>query len=134
MKHVNNDIPEILKSSKKIAVVGISENSFRASNNISIYLKNNGFTIIPVNPNYDQVLGLTCFNSLSEINTEVDIVNIFLRSDNVLPVVQEAININAKVVWMQLGVINEEAAQLALAAGLKVIQDKCIKTEHARLL
>jgi predicted CoA-binding protein len=115
-------------------VVGISENSYRASNGVSIYMKNNGYTIIPVNPNYEQVLGLPCYNSLSEIEDEIDIVNIYRRSDKVLPAVEEAIKIKAKAVWMQMGVINEQAAQMALDAGLMVVMDRCIKIEHARFL
>ena len=134
MKRLNKEIPEILKNYRTIAVVGISENSYRASNGVSMYMMKKGYGIIPVNPNYDQVLGLKCFNSLSEINGDVDIVNIFRRSDKVLPVVEEAIKINARAIWMQLGVINDQAAQLALDAGLKVVMDLCIKIEHARFL
>lgn len=134
MNSVNSEIPEILKSYKKIAVVGISEKIYRASNGVSRIMMKNGYTIIPVNPNYERVLGLQCFNSLSEVKGGVEIVNIFRRSDKVLPVVEEAVKIKAKVVWMQLGVINEQAAQLALDAGLKVVMDRCIQIEYARFL
>ncbi len=134
MKRINKEISEILKNYKKIAVVGISNNSYRASNGVSLYMINNGYSIIPVNPNYEEVLGLHCYNSLSEVNGEIEVVNIFRRSDKVLSVVEEAIKINAKAVWMQLGVINDQAAQLALDAGLKVVMDRCIKIDHARFL
>jgi len=134
MNRINKEIPEILKKYKKIAVVGISEKNYRASNGVSQYMMNNGYTIIPVNPNYDRVLGIQCFNSLSEIEDQVEIVNIFRRSSEVLPVVEEAIKIKAKAVWMQLGVINEQAAKLALDAGLKVVMDRCIKIEYAMFL
>ncbi|KAA3614925.1 MAG: CoA-binding protein [Calditrichaeota bacterium] len=133
-KNSEKEIRSILQNYKHIAVVGISQNAYRASNGVSLYMINSGYNIIPVNPNYDQVFDLKCYNLLSEIEGDVEIVNIFRRSEMVLPIVEEAIKIKAKAVWMQLGVINEEAASLALDAGLKVVMNSCIKIEHARYL
>ncbi|NOX89711.1 MAG: CoA-binding protein [Calditrichaeota bacterium] len=130
-RRVNQNIPEILKRYRRVAVVGISNKSYRPSYDIARYLLNRGFTIYPVNPNYEEVMGLRCYDNLKEIEGTVEIVDIFRRSDRVLPVVEEAIEIGAKVIWMQMGVINEEAAERALSAGLEVVMDMCIKVELA---
>ncbi len=130
-RRVNQNIPEILKRYRRVAVVGISNKPYRPSYDIARYLLNLGFTIYPVNPNYEEVMGLRCYNSLKEIEGPVEIVDIFRRSDRVLPVVEEAIEIGAKVIWMQSGVINEEAAERALCAGLDVVMNMCIKIELA---
>ena len=128
---INNKIPEILKSFRQVAVVGISDKPHRPSHYVSEYLLHAGFTIFPVNPRYEEVLGLKCYPTLSDIPHPVEIVDIFRRPDTVMPVVEEAIKIGAKVVWMQQGVINHEAAQKALDAGLLVVMDRCLKIEHS---
>ncbi len=127
---VNRNIPEILKRYRHIAVVGLSNKTHRPSYQVSDYMKANGYTIYPVNPNCDEVLGIKCVGSLKEIEQKIEIVDIFRRSEEVLPIVEEAIAINARVIWMQLGVINEDAAQMALDAGLDVVMDRCIKIEY----
>ena len=114
-----------------MAVVGISDKPHRPSYYVTEYLLYAGFTIYPVNPRYEKVLDLKCYPTLSAIPQSVEIVDIFRRPDTVMPVVEEAIKIGAKVVWMQQGVINYEAAQKALDAGLMVVMDRCLKVEHA---
>ena len=131
MKQINENIPQILKESKTIAVVGISNKTHRPSYDVANYLLRAGYTIIPVNPMIDEVFGLKCYPSLSDIDSDIDIVDIFRKSSDVEPIVDEAIKNNAKTVWMQLGVINEKAAQKALEAGLNVVMNHCLKVEHA---
>jgi len=124
----------ILQSAKNIAVVGLSANPSRPSYFAAIYLLQYGYNIIPVNPRYDEVLGQECYPSLLDIPEEVDVVDIFRKPEDVVPIVEEAIKIGAKVVWMQLGIVNEEAAEMARKAGLEVVMDRCMKIEHARVL
>jgi predicted CoA-binding protein len=131
------DIPSlrrILAESRTIAVVGLSQNWHRPSNFAAKYLKHHGYRIIPVNPAYDEVLGEKCYASLADIPEPVDVVDCFRRSEDIPPLAEQAIAIGAKVLWMQLGVINLEAAERARAAGLDVVMDRCIKIEHARLM
>lgn len=123
----------ILKEDKTIAVVGLSNKWHRPSYFAAKYLKEHGYRIIPVNPGNDEILGEKCYASLLDIPEPVDVVDIFRRPKDVPPIVDEAIKIGAKVVWMQLGVINEEAAEKARNAGLEVVMDRCMKIEHARL-
>ena len=123
----------ILKENKTIAVVGLSSKWHRPSYFAAKYLKEHGYRIIPVNPGNDEILGEKCYASLLDIPEPVDVVDIFRRPKDVPPIVDEAIKIGAKVVWMQLGVINEEAAEKARNAGLEVVMDRCMKIEHARL-
>ena len=127
-------IDEILKDSHVVAVVGLSSNEERPSYGVSAYLKKHGYKIIPVNPNEDTILGERCYSSLLSINEQVDIVDIFRRSEDVLGIVDEAIEIGARVVWMQEGVVNEEAAVKARDAGLEAIMDMCMMKEHRRML
>ena len=127
-------IEQILKESKTIAVVGLSANPGRDSHQVASYLKRNGYIIYPVNPNYEQVLGSRCYTNLSDIPDAIDIVDIFRRPEHIPPIAGEAVKIGAKVIWMQLGIRNEEAAETARRAGLQVIMDRCIKIEHQRLL
>ena len=127
------DIKEILENSKTIAVVGLSDNPERDSYSVAEYLLNHGYTIIPVNPKIKQWKGIRAYASLMEIPGEIDIVDIFRRSEFVPEIVDEAIEKNAKTVWMQLGVINEDAAEKAKKAGLNVVMDKCMRIEHSRL-
>jgi uncharacterized protein len=124
---------EILKTCKVIAIVGLSSNSDKASNRVGIYLKENGYKVIPVNPFEKNILGEICYSDLNSIPEKVDVVDIFRRSEEVDSIVDEAITIGAKAVWMQEGVINPNAARKASQAGLKVIMDKCIKKEHLKL-
>lgn len=130
---VNQNIPEILRRYRRVAVVGLSDNPYRASYGVASYLLKLGFTIFPVNPNYTQVLGLTCYPDLPAIGQTIEIVDIFRRAEDVPPIVEQAIQIGAKVIWMQSGIINEAAAQKALDAGLDVVMDVCIKMEAAKL-
>ena len=126
-------IRNILKNTTTIAVVGLSPKPNRPSNQVAQYLKDAGYTIIPVNPGQDTLLGLPCYPSLQAIPGPVDMVDIFRRSEFVLPVVEEAIAIKAKIVWMQSGIINEAAARLAEEAGLTVIMDRCTMVDHMNL-
>jgi predicted CoA-binding protein len=137
MKFINDqaaEIRNILQNTTTIAVVGLSPKPSRPSNQVAQYLKNTGYTIIPVNPGQDNLLGLPCYPNLQAIPGPVDMVDIFRRSEFVLPVVEEAITIKAKVIWMQSGIINEEAAELAKEAGLTVIMDRCTMVDHMDLL
>ncbi len=129
------EIKEILSTYKTVAVVGISPKEDRPSYRVASYLKSKGYRIIPVRPEGDMIIGEKVYHSLQEIpkEIEVDIVDIFRKSEDVPPIVEEAIQRRAKVVWMQEGIVNVEAAAKAERAGLKVIMDRCIKKEHQRL-
>ncbi len=132
----NTDIAtlrRILVQYKRVAIVGLSDNWSRPSNFVGKYLLEHGFEIFPVNPKYDEILGRKCYPDLKSIPEPVDIVDLFQRADRVMPFVEDAIAIGAKCVWMQLEIVNEEAAALARAAGLEVVMDRCIKIEYARL-
>jgi predicted CoA-binding protein len=126
------EIKEILKSSKVVAIVGLSDDRMRPSNRIGKYLKARGYKVIPVNPRYDTILGLKSYSSLLEIPEEVDIVDIFRKPEAVGEIVDEAIKKGVKVVWMQEGVINEEAARKAKDAGIKVVMDRCMYKEYKK--
>lgn len=123
----------ILKENKTIAIVGLSAQWYRPSNFAAKYMIDHGYTIIPVNPQYDEVLGQKCYKSLRDIAGPVDMVDCFRKSEDIPPLVDDAIAIRARVLWMQLGVVNEAAAEKARAAGLEVVMDRCIKIEHGRL-
>jgi predicted CoA-binding protein len=127
---MEDEIKEILTSYKTIAIVGISNKPDRDSYIVAEYLLNQGYKIIPVNPNIDTILGLKAYPDLISIPEEIEIVDIFRRPEFVDEIVDQAIEKRAKVVWMQLGVINESAAEKARKAGLKVVMNKCIKVEH----
>ena len=124
---------EILKGNPVIAIVGCSSNPERPSFMVASYMKEKGYTIVPVNPNEKEILGQTCYPDLASVPGQVNVVDIFRRSEDVLPIAQEAVKKGASAVWMQEGVINEEAAACAREAGLKVVMDKCIKKEHEKL-
>ena len=128
-----NRIFEILRSAKTIAVVGLSGRRFRPSYGVAEYLKGAGYRIIPVNPTETSVLGEKCYPDLDSVPEPVDIVDIFRRSEFVPEIVEAAIRKGAKAVWMQEGVVHEEAARRAEQAGLAVIMDRCILKEHRRL-
>ncbi|MCX5876257.1 MAG: CoA-binding protein [Deltaproteobacteria bacterium] len=123
-------IKKLLTTAKTIAVVGLSPKESRPSNMVARYLIEAGYTVIPVNPGQEEILGLPCYANLAAIPGPVDIVDIFRRSEDVPPIVEEAIQIGARAVWMQEGVIHAEAAQTAKAAGLMLVMDRCIKTVH----
>ncbi len=130
-------IETIFASFRHIAVVGLSAKPYRPSNSVARAMRAQGFTIYPVNPDVETVFGLHCYPSLSaippEISKKIEIVNIFRKSADVPPVVDEAIAIGAKVIWMQLGIANEEAANKARKAGLIVIENRCIAVDQQRL-
>src|SRR5271165_1614678 len=130
------DIPtlrRILKTSRVIAVVGLSADWFRPSYFVAKYLQDHGYRVIPVNPRYPEILGEKCYASLRDIPEKVDVVDCFRKSEDIPPIAEDAIAIGAKVLWMQIGVISEAAAERARAAGLEVVMDRCVKIEHARL-
>ncbi len=125
---------EILLSTKTIASVGLSSNPLKASYGVVAYLQARGYRIIPVNPTATEILGEKAYPDLSAIPEKVDVVQVFRRPEDVPPVVEEAIKIGAKVVWMQEGISNEEAAQAASEAGLQVVMDACMRATHQRLI
>lgn len=129
----SEEIRDILERMKTVAVVGLSDNPERESNQVAVYLKNNGFCVVPVNPVLSEILGEKCYPDLSSIPFPVDIVDIFRKVDAIPGIVDEAIRAGAKAVWMQLGLAHNESAGKARSAGLKVVQSKCIKVEHARV-
>lgn len=125
---------DILQSSRTVAVVGISSREDRPSFVVARYLQEHGYTIIPVNPMISgEVLGQKVYPNLASVPQPVDVVDIFRKAEEVMPIIEEAIRIGTKAVWLQEGVVNEEAAGRARAAGLKVVMDRCMKKEHARL-
>jgi predicted CoA-binding protein len=128
-----NTLRRILSRNRTIAVVGLSANWYRPSYFAAKYMMEHGYRIIPVNPQYQEVLGQKCYASLREIPDKVDIVDCFQRTERILPLAEDAIAIGAKVLWQQIGVRNEEAARQAEAAGLESVMDRCVKIEHARL-
>jgi predicted CoA-binding protein len=125
---------ELLECSKTIAVVGLSANPDRTSYRVSRYMQEHGYKIIPVNPTITEALGEKAYASLKDIPEKIDIVNVFRRSEDVPPVADEAIAIKARGLWLQEGIVNEEAAKKAEAAGLKVVMDRCIMVAYARLI
>jgi hypothetical protein len=129
----DKEMKEILLSIKTIASVGLSSNPEKESYGVVWYLKEQGYRIIPVNPTATEILGEKAYPSLSAIPGKVDVVQVFRKPEDVPPVVEEAIKIGAKVVWMQEGIINEEAAQKAREAGLQVVMDACMRATHRRL-
>jgi uncharacterized protein len=127
------DLGKLLSETKTIAVVGLSPNSSRPSHRVASYLQDQGYRIVPVNPNCRKVLGETAFPSLLQVPKEVtiDLVNIFRRPEAVLPIVAEAIQVGARGIWMQEGVVHPGAAQMAEEAGLWVVMDRCLMVEHS---
>ena len=123
----------ILRDNRTVAMVGLSANWYRPSYFAAKYLLDHGYKVIPITPTYEEVLGQKAYPTLGDIPVEVDVVDCFRRSDQIVPLAEEAIRIGAKVLWMQLGVINHEARELAENAGLDVVMDRCMKIEYARL-
>src|SRR5579863_7276992 len=126
-------IPEILKGSRTIAVVGLSGSPMRPSNGVSEYMQRAGYRIIPVNPNVAEVLGEKSYARLEDVPEPIDIVDVFRRPQFVPEIVESAIRVGAKSIWLQEGVVHEPAAQRARDAGLEVVMDKCILKEHRKL-
>ncbi len=125
-----DEIRKILQDSKTIAVVGISERDTRASKYVSEYMQREGYTIYPVNPNLDTWNGLKVYDSVVDLPEKVDIVDVFRRSSQVLPLAGDVVEAGAKVMWLQQGIVNEEAAEIISDAGIKMIMDSCIMVEH----
>jgi predicted CoA-binding protein len=123
---------QIIQTSESVALVGVSDNPIRSSNFVASYLIRTPFRTYPVNPQYDEVLGLKTYPTLYDLPEVPDIVDVFRRHDAIPEVVDQAIDIGAKVVWLQLGLRHDEAAQKAVDAGLLVVQNRCLKIEHAR--
>ena len=128
-----NTLRRILRQVKTIAIVGLSANWYRPSYFAAKYLQEHGYRVIPVNPVYEEVLGEKCYPSLKDIPEKIDMVDCFRKSEDIEPIAKEAIEIGAPILWMQLGVTNEKVAAMARAAGLEVVQDRCVKIEHGRL-
>lgn len=127
-------IRDLLHRSHTIAMVGLSDKKERASNFVGSYLKSEGYKIIPVNPNLKEVLGEKSYPDLKSIPEPIDIVDIFRRPDEIMPIVKQAIEVKAKAIWMQLLIVNRDAAKLAADNGLIVVMDKCLKIEHGRYI
>jgi len=138
----HDDMREILTKYKTVAIIGVSRDPSKDSYQVAEYLKKHGFNIVPINPLTDEVLGEKCYKSLldmpAEIREKIEVVDIFRRSAEVLPIVEQVVHLKELfdvpyVVWLQLGIINEQAAKKARKAGITVVMDKCIKQEHQRL-
>ena len=135
MTHMSDirTLRHVLNQHRILAVVGLSADWFRPSYFAAKYMQEHGYRIIPVNPKYPEILGETCYPSLKDIPHPVDIVDVFRKPADTPSIAQEAADIGAKVLWLQLGVVNEDAERIAGQAGLTVIMDRCVKIEHARL-
>ncbi len=131
-EHSDEQIRDIL-SLKKVVVIGMSKHSSKAAHYVPKYLSDNGYDITPVNPTAEEILGKKCYDSVSEIDGEIEIVDIFRPSDQVLPFIQEAIKKKPKVIWLQEGIHNSEAEELARKEGIKVVYNRCMLAEHKRL-
>ena len=123
----------ILATNKVIAVVGLSADWYRPSYFAAKYMQEHGYRVVPVNPKYPEILGEKCYAALSEIPEKVDIVDVFRRTADVVPIAREAVAIGAKVLWQQLGVVNQDADRCARENGLDSVMDRCVKIEHGRL-
>lgn len=128
----NEAIKALFTHCKTIAVVGLSDNPARPSHEVARYLQQQGFRIIPVNPKLTEVLGEKCYASLRDVPERIDMVDCFRRSEEMVPLAHDAVAVGAHCLWMQIGVINHEAAKIAEAAGLKVVSNKCTKIEFAK--
>ncbi|MBF0353285.1 MAG: CoA-binding protein [SAR324 cluster bacterium] len=134
LQATNEEIQQLLKNTKTIAVVGLSDNPARPSHEVAAYLLRHGYRIIPVNPSATEILGQKSYASLHAIPERVDIVDIFRNVEAIPGLVEEALKLNPRCVWMQLGLSHEQAAGVARDAGILVVMNKCIKIEHSRLL
>jgi len=127
-------IKAILQQTSTVAVVGLSDDPSKTSHMVSEAMQAKGYRIIPVNPKADRILGEKCYSSLKDIPEPVDIVNVFRRPEHTPAIAEDAVDIGAKVLWLQLGIVNEDAADIAARGGLTVIMDRCIKVEDSILL
>ncbi|HET9017442.1 MAG TPA: CoA-binding protein [Thermomicrobiaceae bacterium] len=127
-------IREILRTSRTVAIVGLSSNALRASNFVGFYLQRHGYRVVPVNPGEQEILGERSYPSLTEIPFPVDVVDVFRRPDAVTQIARQAVQIGARTLWLQFGVISLEGAEIAERGGLTVVMDRCMKVEHARHL
>jgi len=134
MNPSDGTLKELLRSCRSIAVVGLSAQPDRPSHRVAAYLQAQGYQVIPVNPQLDTVLGERCYPDLAAIGHPVDLVDVFRKPQDCLPVAQAAVALGAKALWLQLGVVDEAAARTAQAGGLTVVMDRCLMVEHARLL
>ncbi|MCY4150261.1 MAG: CoA-binding protein [Gammaproteobacteria bacterium] len=128
-----NEIRRIFLETRTVAMVGLSANWYRPSYFAAKYLIDHGFRVIPVNPNYTEVLGQTCYPGLASIPEKIDVVDLFQRSEKTPDLARQAVQVGAKVVWLQLGVINDETERIAREAGLDYVDDRCMKIEHSRI-
>lgn len=128
-----NTLRRVLRESRTLAIVGLSADWFRPSNFAAKYMQAQGYRIIPVNPKYTEILGEKCYPSLAAIPEPVDLVDVFRKPADTLAIAAEAVAIGARTLWLQIGVINDEARQIAESAGLTVVMDRCVKIEYARL-
>ena len=129
--------PEVIRrvlTRRRVAIVGLSGNELRASNFVGRYLQRNGYDIVPVNPREETILGQKCYASLKDIPGEIDTVDVFRKRDAVPEIARDAVEIGAKCLWLQYNVISSEGAEIAVAGGLDVVMDRCMKVEHARYL
>jgi predicted CoA-binding protein len=129
----SEEITNILKTSKSIAVVGLSPKETRDSNMVARYLIKQGYNVVPVNPGQKEILGRQCYKSLKEIPHPVDLVDLFINPVRIPPIADQAIEIGARVIWMQVGIVHNQASKKARNSGLQVIMNKCIKTEHEKI-
>lgn len=130
--YTDDEIRDIL-TLKRVAVIGMSKNEHKAAHYVPKYLSENGFSIIPINPTTDEILGKKCYSTISDIDGDVDIVDVFRPSELVLPVVEESIKKNPKVIWLQEGIHNLEAEKMAQENGIKIVFNRCMLAEHQRL-
>ncbi len=136
MINFNNldEIPKLLRDATTIAIVGLSPNRERPSNMVARYLIDAGYTIYPVNPGQEEILGEKCYPSLLDIPDHIDIVNIFRKAEDVSPIVEQAVQLDCKCIWMQQGIVNHDAAELARKNSKTVIMDRCIKVDHTAFI
>ena len=130
--YTDDEIREIL-SLKRVAVVGMSKNDYKAAHYVPKYLSENGFDIVPINPTTDEILGKKCYDTISDVEGDIDVLDVFRPSDLVLPVVEEAIKKKPKVIWLQEGIHNLQAEELARKNGIKIVFNRCMLAEHQRL-
>lgn len=130
--YTDDEIRDIL-TLKRVAVIGMSKNEHKAAHYVPKYLSENGFSIIPVNPTADEILGKKCYSTISDVDGDVDIIDVFRPSELVLPVVEESIKKNPKVIWLQEGIHNLEAEKMAQENGIKIVFNRCMLAEHQRL-
>jgi uncharacterized protein len=134
MDQQETDRKKLLEKSKVVAIVGLSENEQKPSNVVARYLKAAGYRIIPVSLTTEEILGERSYRELDDIPGAIDIVDIFMRPEHLLPIVEKALKLRPKAIWLQLGIANEDARKLTENAGIFFVQDRCIKQEHARLV